>query len=179
MQLEARKYLFDIKQATDLIDTFCAGKSFADYQRDPMFRSAVERQFEIIGEAISRLAQLNPRLAEKLTEYRRIIAFRNFLILSAFICVHLRLNNCQLNLQSAHFWPRPKRSGLLWQRHKEPRRPGYSLLSAAYVLPVRPSPSTESCNLDLAPHDSPRHALSCHALSVTSALTRPGLRPIM
>lgn len=80
MQLEARKYLFDVQQATDLIDTFCAGKSFADYQRDPMFRSAVERQFEIIGEAISRFAQLNPRVAEKLTEYRRIIAFRNILI---------------------------------------------------------------------------------------------------
>jgi len=45
-----------------------------------MLRSAVERQFEIVGEAISRLAQLNPSLAEKLTEYRRIIAFRNILI---------------------------------------------------------------------------------------------------
>jgi uncharacterized protein with HEPN domain len=80
MPLEARKYLFDIQQAIDLIDGFCAGRSFADYQRDPMLRSAVERQFEIVGEAVSRLAQLSPALAEKLTEYRRIIAFRNILI---------------------------------------------------------------------------------------------------
>lgn len=80
MPLEARKYLYDIQQAIDLIDSFCAGKSFADYQQDAMLRSAVERQFEIVGEAISRLAQLTPDLAEKLTEYRRIIAFRNILI---------------------------------------------------------------------------------------------------
>lgn len=80
MPLEARKYLYDIQQAIDLIDGFCAGKSFADYQQDPMLRSAVERQFEIVGEAISRLAQLSPELAQRLTEYRRIIAFRNILI---------------------------------------------------------------------------------------------------
>jgi uncharacterized protein with HEPN domain len=80
MPLEARKYLFDIQQAIDLIDGFRAGKSFADYRQDAMLRSAVERQFEIVGEAISRLAQLNPALAERLTEYRRIIAFRNILI---------------------------------------------------------------------------------------------------
>lgn len=80
MPLEARKYLYDIQQAIDLIDGFCAGRSFADYQRDPMLRSAVERQFEIVGEAVSRLAQLSPAHAERLTEYRRIIAFRNILI---------------------------------------------------------------------------------------------------
>lgn len=33
MPLEARKYLYDIQQATVLIDGFCAGKSFADDQR--------------------------------------------------------------------------------------------------------------------------------------------------
>jgi uncharacterized protein with HEPN domain len=80
MLLEARKYLYDIQQAIELIDAFCAGKSFADYEQDAMFRSAVERQFEIVGEAITRLAQLSPELAAKLTEYRRIIAFRNILI---------------------------------------------------------------------------------------------------
>ena len=80
MPLEAQKYLFDIQQAINLIDGFCAGKSFADYQHDPMLRSAVERQFEIVGEAVSRLAEVSPALAEKLPEYRRIIAFRNILI---------------------------------------------------------------------------------------------------
>ena len=80
MQLEARKYLFDIKQAADLIAAFSGGKRFADYERDAMLRSAIERQFEIVGEAVSQLARLDPVLAGRLTEYRRIIAFRNILI---------------------------------------------------------------------------------------------------
>ena len=90
MPLEARKYLFDIQQAVNLIEGFCAGRSFADYQQDPMLRSAVERQFEIVGEADSRLAQLSPALAERLTEYRRIIAFRNILI-HAYATIDVRI----------------------------------------------------------------------------------------
>jgi len=57
MQLESKKYLFDIKQATGLLADFTRGKSFADFQGDPMLRSAVERQFEIIGEALTKLAK--------------------------------------------------------------------------------------------------------------------------
>lgn len=45
-----------------------------------MLRAAVERQFEIIGEALSKLARLDPELAGGITEHRRIIAFRNILI---------------------------------------------------------------------------------------------------
>ena len=49
MRLESKKYLFDIKQAAGLLADFTRGKSFTDFQGDPMLRSAVERQFEIIG----------------------------------------------------------------------------------------------------------------------------------
>ena len=51
MQVEAKKYLHDMSQAIGLLDGFCAGKTFADHERDAMLRAAVERQFEIIGEA--------------------------------------------------------------------------------------------------------------------------------
>ena len=80
MRLEAKKYLFDIRSAADRLAEFLAGKTFADYQRDAMLRAAVERQFEIIGEAISQLARFDEELAARITNFRRIVAFRNILI---------------------------------------------------------------------------------------------------
>jgi uncharacterized protein with HEPN domain len=80
MQLEARKFLFDMQGAVGLIRAFTSGRAFADYQTDPMLRSAVERQFEILGEALNRLARLDPVVAARVANYRRIISFRNALI---------------------------------------------------------------------------------------------------
>ena len=51
-----------------------------DYRGDRRLRNAVERNFEIIGEAIKRLAQIDPQTADRIGDYRQIIAFRNVLI---------------------------------------------------------------------------------------------------
>ncbi len=80
MQLEAKKYLYDIRQAAERIADFTAGKRVEDYQSNAMLRAAVERQFEIIGEALARLVRLDEALAARITEHRRIVAFRNILI---------------------------------------------------------------------------------------------------
>ena len=48
MQLEVKKYLFDVRQACARIEEFTAGKTCADYGQDAMLRAAVERQFEIV-----------------------------------------------------------------------------------------------------------------------------------
>lgn len=80
MQLEAKKYLFDIARAAELLAQFVASKRFEDYEMEPMLRAAVEREFAIIGEAVSKLAQAAPEVASRISDYRRIIAFRNLLI---------------------------------------------------------------------------------------------------
>ena len=51
-----------------------------DYRGDRRLRNAVERNFEIIGEAIKRLAQIDSQTADRIGDYRQIIAFRNVLI---------------------------------------------------------------------------------------------------
>ena len=43
-------------------------------------RQAIERNFEIIGEAVKRLAQYDPEVAASIGDYPQIIAFRNVLI---------------------------------------------------------------------------------------------------
>lgn len=77
---EIRKYLFDMAEACELIESFVAGKSFDDYAADALLRSGVERQFEILGEALSRLLQIAPELSNRISDTRRIISFRNRLI---------------------------------------------------------------------------------------------------
>lgn len=80
MPPEAGKYLYDITQAADLIANFTVDKTFADYGKEAMLRAAVEREFEIIGEALSQLSKLDQGIVSKISEHRRIIAFRNILI---------------------------------------------------------------------------------------------------
>jgi len=80
MRLEAKKYLHDIQQAANRIAEFTAGKTLPEYQGDAMVRAAVERQFEVIGEAISLLARLDEQAVSRISEHRRIVAFRNILV---------------------------------------------------------------------------------------------------
>lgn len=80
MQLEVKKYLYDIQAAANRVSSFTADKSLTDYESGALLRSAVERQFEIIGETLAKLAQLDVEMAGRTTDYRRIIAFRNILI---------------------------------------------------------------------------------------------------
>ena len=79
MQLESRKYLEDVRQAVVAVAQFTAGRDFVQYQQDALLRSAVERQFEIIGEALRRVSALDPSTALRITDHQRIIAFRNVL----------------------------------------------------------------------------------------------------
>jgi uncharacterized protein with HEPN domain len=77
---DANKHLFDIWQACELLAQFVAGKTLIDYQGDALLRSAIERQFEIVGEALNRAIKLDPEIATHVSDASRIIAFRNRLI---------------------------------------------------------------------------------------------------
>jgi uncharacterized protein with HEPN domain len=80
MQPDCRKYLHDIREACRKLEVFTRGRSLQDYLADELLRSAVERQFEIIGEALVRLSKVDATLADRIPDQRRIIAFRNILI---------------------------------------------------------------------------------------------------
>ena len=62
--------------ATLLLE-FTRGKTFSDYAANSLLRSAVERQFEIVGEALRVTLQHQPERAANITDARAIMAFRN------------------------------------------------------------------------------------------------------
>ena len=80
MVRDPRAYLWDAREAAGAILEFIGNKSFADYSSDRLLRSAVERQFEIIGEALNQLCKIEPQWAERIPDVPQIIAFRNVLI---------------------------------------------------------------------------------------------------
>ena len=80
MHPDTGKLLWDAQQAAERVARFTATKSFADYETDDFLRSAVERQFEIVGEALNQLSRLDPAIVATIAELPRIVTFRNVLI---------------------------------------------------------------------------------------------------
>lgn len=80
MPPEVLKCLHDIAQACGLLQQFTAGKTVRDFRDDALLRSAVERQFIIVGEALQQALRLHPDLAKSVTDSRRIVNFRNVIV---------------------------------------------------------------------------------------------------
>ena len=79
MLLEIRKLLFDINESVLSIENYLEGKrDFNLYRRNKMLRRAVEREFEIIGEAMNRIEKLDSSL--QITGKKQIINMRNRVI---------------------------------------------------------------------------------------------------
>ena len=79
MRRDARAYLADVLEAAELIERFIAAADLDSYRSDPMMRSAVERQLEVVGEALNRLTRADPERAERIPDISRIVGLRNVL----------------------------------------------------------------------------------------------------
>ncbi len=79
MDNEIKKYLFDIQESIDSIQKYLGDKrDFKVYMADKMLRRAVEREFEIVGEAMSRIEKLDSTI--EISGKRQIISMRNRVI---------------------------------------------------------------------------------------------------
>ena len=75
-----KKLFTDVLEAVQRIQTHCGRKSREDYLGDEVLRGFVERKFLIVGEALARLRQSHPEVAEKITDIHRIIGQRNRIV---------------------------------------------------------------------------------------------------
>ncbi len=80
MKDEVRTHLHDIAQAARAVRLFVQHRTLDHYVADEQLRSAVERKFEIMGEALNRVRRDFPDILPLIRDYRDIISFRNILV---------------------------------------------------------------------------------------------------
>lgn len=79
MKREIKKYLFDIKTSIDSINEYLGEeRNFFEYQQNKLLRRGIEREIEIIGEAMNRALKLDPDLDIK--NAKQIVDTRNWVI---------------------------------------------------------------------------------------------------
>ncbi len=80
MRHAAAAYLRDADQAAGLAQEFVQGRAREDMATDALLRSGVERQLQIVGEALSQLARLDGDLASRIPDLSDIVGLRNILV---------------------------------------------------------------------------------------------------
>jgi uncharacterized protein with HEPN domain len=80
MSIEVYTWLYDINQAIEEIDSFFTdtSKTFLAFQQDLKTRRAIERNLEIIGEALKRILEKEPNIG--ISNSRKIVDTRNRII---------------------------------------------------------------------------------------------------
>ncbi|HPX05533.1 MAG TPA: DUF86 domain-containing protein [Tenuifilaceae bacterium] len=79
MENKILTWLEDIIQSIDEIEMFLPEKkNFYEFQKDLKARKAIERNIEIIGEAISRILKVHPEI--RITNARKVVDTRNRII---------------------------------------------------------------------------------------------------
>ncbi len=80
MQRDPRAFLWDVREAALAIRTFTMGMNASAFLANDMAQAAVERKFEVIGEALNQLAKSDAALALRIPELPQVVAFRNQLV---------------------------------------------------------------------------------------------------
>lgn len=79
MKREINKYLFDIQMSIESVEEYLGEKrNFFEYQNNKLLRRGIEREIEIIGEAMNRILKLAPDT--NIVNARRIVDARNWVI---------------------------------------------------------------------------------------------------
>lgn len=79
MQDKIAKYLYDIQISINSIYDYLGKKrDFVEYENNKLLRRAVEREFEIIGEAVNRIFKLDKEVG--ISSAERIVSLRNYVI---------------------------------------------------------------------------------------------------
>jgi len=79
MNESTRECLNDIVATVEELLGFVSGMTYRQYVSDRKTQAAVERKFEIVGEALNRLSRVDPEALAQIRHYRSIISFRNLL----------------------------------------------------------------------------------------------------
>lgn len=80
MRPESAALIWDARDAANSIEDFLAGVSRDEYRRDLLRRRAVEREFEIIGEALNKLRRIDAETAARVPGLQNAVGLRNVLI---------------------------------------------------------------------------------------------------
>lgn len=80
MRRDPRVHLLDVLEAAQNVQAFMAGRDRTVYDDDLLLRSAVERQLQIMGEAMSRLRREDAAVAARVPDAAKIVGFRNVLV---------------------------------------------------------------------------------------------------
>jgi uncharacterized protein with HEPN domain len=79
MKREVKKYLYDIRTSIESINSYLGeNRNFFEYQSNKLLRRGIEREIEIIGEAMNRALKLDSDLY--IENARQIVDTRNWVI---------------------------------------------------------------------------------------------------
>jgi uncharacterized protein with HEPN domain len=79
-QRDPYTYLWHAHDAAENVLRFTKGRTFEEYTGDALLRSGVERQLEIVGEALNQMSRHDPELASRIPQLPTVVGFRNVLI---------------------------------------------------------------------------------------------------